>query len=341
MAKNYAYGKAAVVGTFDAIHSGHADLFEKAFEVAERVLIGITSDSFARKLKPRKVKPFIKREKAVESFLGRERMRRAEIFELDDACGPAVSGSAGIGVLIVSTETLPNAEEINRIRRKKGLKPLAIIAIPLVYAEDLKKIASSRVVRGKISSRGRLLKPVRVAVGTKNPSKLEGVRAVCGKLFPRFRLLGVSANSAVSEQPFAKETLNGAINRAVEAQKKGRADYGVGLESGLFEHYGRHFDFQWCAVFDGENVTLGCSMGFEVPEKIVGLVKRKRVDMGKAFEELTGIKEIGREKGAINFLSRGVTERKYMSEQAFLCAMIPRLNRLNYGKPPPTKKLYK
>lgn len=328
----YKYRKVALAGTFDAIHSGHVDLFDKAFSVAQHVLIGITTDEFAHRLKHARVRSFAARKKAVMAFLGKERLKRAEIFPLDDAFGPAVSDDAGLEALVVSTETLPRAEEINRIRESKGLSPLDLVVIPLVYAENLKKIASSSIRKGKISAQGELLKPVFIAVGSRNPSKVEGVKALCGKLFPRFRVISVDVDSTVSEQPFAFETLNGAVHRALAAQRKTGADYGVGLESGLFEFYGRHFDFQWCAVFDGKNVTLGCSMGFEVPRNIVELVKRKKIDMGRAFEELTGIQDIGKRKGAINYLSRGIAERKYMSEQAFLCAMIPRLNRLNYGK---------
>ena len=328
----YRYKKVAVAGTFDTIHSGHVDLLNKAFSVSQRVLIGITTDEFARQLKDGRVRSFAARKKAVKDFLGPKRLKRAEIFPLSDPFGPAVSDEAGLEALVVSTETLPRAEEINCIRKRKGLKPLDLVVIPLVYADNLKKIASRSIRKGKISADGRLLKPVLVAVGSRNPTKIEGVKALCGKLFPRFRVVSVKVDPSVPEQPFAFETLNGAVQRALAAQRKTGADYGVGLESGLFEFYGRHFDFQWCAVYDGKNVTLGCSMGFEVPRRIVELVKRRRIDMSRAFEELTGIKNIGKQKGAINYLSRGITERKYMSEQAFLCAMIPRLNRLNYGK---------
>jgi inosine/xanthosine triphosphatase len=333
------YRKVAVAGTFDFIHCGHADLFDRAFEAGERVAVGVTSSAFARRLRHAGVKPFSERLAGVKRFLGRERLERAEFFRLDDAFGPSLGDASGIEALVVSTETLPGAEEINALRRKAGRKPLAVIAIPLVYAEDLKKVASRRVRRGKISAKGRLLSPVVVAVGTLNPSKVEGVKAVCGRLFPSFRVRAVKADSRVPEQPFAKETLHGAVNRAIAAQKAAGADYGVGLESGLFKAYGRHFDFQWCAVYDGENATLGCSMGFEVPGEIVRIVSEGGVDMGKAFERLTGIGGIGRRNGAIGFLSRGLAERREMSEQAFLCAMIPRLNKLNYGKQCPESRL--
>ena len=37
----------ATGGTFDIIHKGHLALLEKAFEVSESVIIGVTSDKFA------------------------------------------------------------------------------------------------------------------------------------------------------------------------------------------------------------------------------------------------------------------------------------------------------
>lgn len=40
------YGKVAVGGTFDKFHEGHRLLIEKAFQIGENVLIGVTSDEF-------------------------------------------------------------------------------------------------------------------------------------------------------------------------------------------------------------------------------------------------------------------------------------------------------
>ena len=41
------YRKVALGGTFDRFHEGHRKLIEKAFEIGQEVLIGITSDEFA------------------------------------------------------------------------------------------------------------------------------------------------------------------------------------------------------------------------------------------------------------------------------------------------------
>ena len=36
-------------GTFDIIHKGHLTLLSNAFDVADKVIIGLTSDEFAAK----------------------------------------------------------------------------------------------------------------------------------------------------------------------------------------------------------------------------------------------------------------------------------------------------
>ncbi len=312
------------------IHAGHEALLRRALSAGRRVLVGLCTDKFARSMKGGKVKPYETRRRALLRFFGKQ-AHRVEIAAISDPFGPALKDRA-LGAVIVSTETEAGAAELNRRRKRLGLKPLKIISIPLVYAQDLKKISSRGVSAGRISAKGRLLKPVRIAVGSTNPTKISGVKAIAAKIFPKAEVTGVAAESKVPKQPFEHETLAGAINRAVEARKRAGADFGVGLESGLFLVYGRHFDIQWCAVFDGENITLGSSMGFEVPAAVAGRLKKGKEDMAEVFEELTGIRGIGKKGGAIAFLSNGITERRYMSEQAFLCAMIPRINMAGYGR---------
>lgn len=314
--------KVILGGTFDTLHEGHKKLLRKALSAGRRVYIGLTSDEFVRKNKNHGCASFNTRMRKLKKFLGKE-LERVEIFKLDDFYGPAVDGD--FGAIVVSDETRGRAEEINRMRRSRGLKELEVISIPLLAGEDLKKISCERVKKGIIDEAGRRRKPVLIAVGSTNPSKLKGVERVAKRIFKKFKLHGIEVKTKIPPQPFEEETIAGAVERARIAREKFKADYGVGLESGLFKFSDKFFDCQWCAVYDGETTTLGFSMGFEVPEQLVEEMRREGKTMNDIFEKLSRVDEIGRKKGAIGYLSKGLAERREMSEQAFLCAMIPRL----------------
>jgi len=148
----------AMGGTFDVLHNGHKELLRKAFTVGRKVMIGITSDQFARSLhKPHKVDPYSKRKLDLEHLLKRWKLlHRARIVPLNDRYGPTVMTSR-IDALIVSRRTLRTGTEINAKRRAKGLRPLEIVPIDLLLAEDHRPISSTRIRRGKIDRRGRLV----------------------------------------------------------------------------------------------------------------------------------------------------------------------------------------
>ncbi len=144
------FKKVAVGGTFDLLHKGHRALIEKAFELGEEVILGITSDEMLQK----KAEPFSKRKKTLQNFL---KFKNYEIVKLSDAYGPAV-GDGKIDAIVVSEETEARAVEINEIRKKRGLPLLQIVVIPFVLAEDGKPISSTRIRNGEIDAVGRVLK---------------------------------------------------------------------------------------------------------------------------------------------------------------------------------------
>ena len=64
------FKKVAVGGTFDQLHKGHRALLRKSFEVGEKVVIGLTSDSFvARMGKPHITASYEERRRELEAFL--------------------------------------------------------------------------------------------------------------------------------------------------------------------------------------------------------------------------------------------------------------------------------
>jgi len=147
-----------VGGTFDSLHKGHRFLIREAFEVADRVLIGLTTDRFAKELhKPHPVDCFEKRRRELERFLKEQDLiHRAEVIPIDDPYGPTIN-SERIEGIVVSDETEPTAHEINRLRNTKGRRPLLIFCIKMILAEDGKPLSSTRVRRQEVDKHGHVI----------------------------------------------------------------------------------------------------------------------------------------------------------------------------------------
>jgi len=148
----------AVGGTFDEFHKGHRALLKKAFEVGDRVFIGLCSDDFVKKLrKPHNIAPYEKRLEELKNFLRKcGVLERGEIFPLNDPYGVTVSRKS-LDAIVVSKETEPRAHEINEKRRSRGMSPLKIVVIDMVLAEDWFPISSTRIWLGEIDREGHLL----------------------------------------------------------------------------------------------------------------------------------------------------------------------------------------
>jgi pantetheine-phosphate adenylyltransferase len=145
------YRKVAVGGTFDKFHQGHRMLLEKAFQVAEQVLIGVTSDEFGGQ--KGEIEPCNVRMSNLNTLL--EGHSDYVIARLEEHYGPTIEDET-IEAIVVSPETEPTAQKINQIRKEKGMKPLDIVKIGMVLAEDGKPISSTRIRKGEINPDGSL-----------------------------------------------------------------------------------------------------------------------------------------------------------------------------------------
>ena len=59
---------------------------------------------------------------------------------------------------MASSETAVRGKELNEIRHANGLKPIEIVSVKLVKADDGQPLSSTRIRLGHIDSSGRLLK---------------------------------------------------------------------------------------------------------------------------------------------------------------------------------------
>ena len=145
--------KVCVAGTFNVIHKGHTLLLEKAFEVGDEVFVGLTSDVMAESFRGVSVQSYDVREKnLVDEAQRLSKGKKFHITQITDVYGPAVIGN--YDAIVVSEETEHKAQDINEVRKRKGLKELKVIVIEMVLSDDGKPISSTRVLRGEISANG-------------------------------------------------------------------------------------------------------------------------------------------------------------------------------------------
>lgn len=310
---------AAVAGTFDVIHDGHLALLKRAFEIGDRVLVGITSDKMASKGRSESI-PLSVRLPALERCL--EHLGSGyTVFEIDDMYGPAaVMDDAD--VLVVSEETLGNGRLVNEERSRRGVRPLELSVVPLVNSDDGTKISASAILEGRYGRSGHTSVPD-ISVGSLNRVKVEAVRNVMERIYGEVRITAVDAKSGVPDQPFGEQTRQGAENRARGAL--GDHQMSVGIEAGVFEFPDGLYDIQHCCILSKDGrITYGQGSGFRYPDDVAGLV-RSGSTVGDAFDTLFGSEGIGKKAGAVGMLSKGLLDRLTLTEQSVTAAMIPRI----------------
>ena len=310
---------AAVAGTFDVIHDGHLALLKRAFEIGDRVLVGITSDRMASKGRNESI-PLSVRLPALERCL--EHLGSGyTVFEIDDMYGPAaVMDDAD--VLVVSEETLGNGRLVNEERSRRGVRPLELSVVPLVNSDDGTKISASAILEGRYGRSGHTSVPD-ISVGSLNRVKVEAVRNVMERIYGEVRITAVDAKSGVPDQPFGEQTRQGAENRARGAL--GDHQMSVGIEAGVFEFPDGLYDIQHCCILSKDGrITYGQGSGFRYPDDVAGLV-RSGSTVGDAFDTLFGSEGIGKKAGAVGMLSKGLLDRLTLTEQSVTAAMIPRI----------------
>ena len=152
------FKKVAVGGTFDELHRGHKAFLAKAFEVGDKVVIGLSSDVFVAKMgKPHITAPYVERRRELQAYLSEMGLaQRGEIVPLTDPYGLTIKGK-GLEALVVSCETAKTAGAINETRKKAGLPALEIVAVDMVEADNNSPISTTRIRSGEIDRNGHIL----------------------------------------------------------------------------------------------------------------------------------------------------------------------------------------
>ncbi|TFG56580.1 MAG: DUF84 family protein, partial [Methanomassiliicoccus sp.] len=204
--------KVGTGGTFNVLHRGHRRLLDTAIALGGELTVGLMSDAYCRENKIT-VLPYPQREAVLSDHLKRKGAC-FHIVPLDVKEGTAGT-DPGLEVLVVSEETHMQGPRINDLRSRNGLPPVRIVVVPYVLGDDYRPISSSRILNGDIDIEGKLLRPLRVGVGTLNPVKLSAVRDMLQRFHPKLELTVMDVPSEVGEQPWGREAEQGAMSRAM------------------------------------------------------------------------------------------------------------------------------
>ena len=168
---------------------------------------------------------------------------------------------------------------------------------------------------------------MRVHVGTRNPLKVNAVRAAFTEIYPDVLpdVIAVPVKTDLPPQPIGEQVVQGAKARAQKALRDG--DFGVGIEAGLvkFPGYEGYLNVQFCVVVDAERrMTVGHGPGFQLPPTIEAKLLAGST-LNREMSRVAGIPEIKSKMGAVGILSRGLIDRSTITREAVWMALIPRL----------------
>ena len=155
------------------------------------------------------------------------------------------------------------------------------------------------------------METVTVAVGSRNPIKIEAARRAMQRLWPQADFQGIDVPSGIAAQPMTDdEAILGARNRAERALAAlTGATHGVGIEGNVAESAYGMFVTGWAVVIDQRGqLGIGAGGRFLLPAPLAEQV-RQGVELGLLMDHFTGRANTKQQEGAVGILTGGALGR--------------------------------
>ena len=191
-------------------------------------------------------------------------------------------------------------------------------------------------------------------LGTTNGAKIQGVQTAVTDLQEALSTPDLSqpatwtcpVDSGVSDHPQGfPSTIDGAQNRALAAYHQlvnshgqpaaDQVSLGIGVESGFVDIAPATFtsyNFDVCALFDGQYYYLGISPGFEYPRRLVRNIFLHRQTFQEARQYITTEADVERNAGIVGEIAGGYVDRPEMTRLCTRLALIRYLRRHAYDQ---------
>lgn len=163
-----------VGGTFDRFHVGHEAVLRKAFEVGDKITIGITTQTYLDTYKPLAVggvqrQSFEERKREIEHYIdGLHTSKEVVFLPIDDPYEPLAS-DAMYDSVVVTKDNIQTALEINIRRQQQNISILQLVEVPIIPAQDHQILSSSRIRQNHIDRYGKLLLPEHLRGALREP----------------------------------------------------------------------------------------------------------------------------------------------------------------------------
>ncbi|MGX6443075.1 DUF84 family protein [Neobacillus sp. K501] len=152
---------------------------------------------------------------------------------------------------------------------------------------------------------------MKIIIGSNNPAKIAAVKGAFH--YQQSEFLSLDIPSGVSDQPFSdSETINGAINRAVGALKKGNGEIGIGLEGGVQESEHGLLLCNWGALaVNNMDPIIAGGARFLLPEEI-SVRLRAGEELGPVMDDYVKKQNVRKNEGAVGVFTNGLINRAQM-----------------------------